>query len=492
MHIKSERKNLSISLKTFSLNTLLALASLVVTSFIWIYGGDISFIVAILPLANFVFLLFLQPIRSNKYKYISFTFVAFYFLRNVIIPFFYVLSNYYSMYKWISNSSIYTAVWLMVYETFVVYAFMLIYPMFHHKKKSIEIQYENINTYDNVLKIIIMILFAFCVFNYIRSDYIKECYTTIFSNNIASERYRQVTRMVSYGTIDRILFTLTNMIIPILQCVIPVMVVKFMKNRYGDRLRSILLAYVFLAVNFFFISDSNMDTIVITIIVTIVMLRMFPKHSKRILTTTSIIAVFGIIIIATLKIARAAETTSALSGTDTLNDLAVMLSAYCPSIPNVAAGLHLPSVGKLETLFFDFYFAIPFKNTLFGLVGNNLTDIYNASNNVSSQLLPNIVQTGYYLGYFLSPLMSCIYIAIGFNAYSKYQKEFNVYKLMFYLYLMIYSVMDCVTANSSIFLRGFLQLYLIIYILGRLTSTRVHQKGSKEGSDLCKNSNTSI
>ncbi|MDK0647974.1 hypothetical protein GNF98_13000 [Clostridium perfringens] len=476
MYIKNNQTISCISLGTFLLNILLALASLIVASIIMFLGRDINFIVAILPLANFIFILFLQPIRNNEYKHISFCLLVFYFIRNVIVPFFYTLSGYYSMYKGINNSDITTAVVLMVYETFVAYAFMCIYSVINHTKRNIDIQYKNINTYDHLLKFSIIFLFIFCALNYIRSDYIRECYTTIFSNNIASERYRQVNEMISYGTIDRILFTITLMFVPILQCIVPVMVIKFVKDKCGERLLSVLVGYVFIAINFFFISDSNMDTIVLTIIITIVMSKIFPKYSKKILVITSIIAALGIVIIATLKIARAGETMSALSNGDRLDNITVMLSAYCPSIPNIAAGINLPSEGRIETLFFDFYFAIPFKNTLFGLVGNNLTDIYNISNNVSSQLLPNIVQTQYYLGYILSPLMSCVYIYIGFNACSKYNRENNTYKLIFYLYLMIYSVMDCVTANASIFLRGFLQVYLIIYILGKLTSIKVKQK----------------
>ena len=67
--------------------------------------------------------------------------------------------------------------------------------------------------------------------------------------------------------------------------------------------------------------------------------------------------------------------------------IAQFLNAYLPGFDNMAALLSMENVSKLKTLFFDIYYAIPFKNTLFGLKGENLNDLFNIYVDTGGQII---------------------------------------------------------------------------------------------------------
>ena len=83
-----------------------------------------------------------------------------------------------------------------------------------------------------------------------------------------------------------------------------------------------------------------------------------------------------------------------LSGSEMLSKA---LQAYFPGVSNFAGFFNMNQHNKWLSFFYDIYFTIPFRNSVFGIPGDyRLVMLYTSDNNAYSQVLPCAGQLFYY------------------------------------------------------------------------------------------------
>ena len=169
-----------------------------------------------------------------------------------------------------------------------------------------------------------------------------------------------------------------------------------------------------------------------------------------------------------------------------------IMQGYFPGVSNAAGLFTMRSHDKLETLFYDFYAAIPFRQTLFGIQGDNrLVNVFTNDNDASSQIIPCSAQLYYYLG-FGGLLLECLFIKFAFSTYEKAEEEKNIYIYYARILLFMYLIMTPSVYNMTIFLSRFfvtLAPLLLIYkaLQGRRKTLKIHNYITKRRLNTLRN-----
>ena len=121
-----------------------------------------------------------------------------------------------------------------------------------------------------------------------------------------------------------------------------------------------------------------------------------------------------------------------------VSEISSFLQAYIPGLSNLTGVFRMSDIPKETTLFYDFYYMIPFRKTLFGIPGDFRSVIFfNNSNGVSSQIIPCIGQCYLYLG-ILGSFISAFPVWLSYWLSSK----INI-KLRTVDYIIIYACVYC-------------------------------------------------
>lgn len=153
-----------------------------------------------------------------------------------------------------------------------------------------------------------------------------------------------------------------------------------------------------------------------------------------------------------------------------LHYLSSVLISYFSGVDSIAAIFNLPQTTlKWESLFFNIYGAIPFNNTLFGMKGINLQNLFNLANDSHGQIPPTIAAGKYYFGFIFAPVFSAIIAFISIKYGFKAQNQQNLWKYISYTFLSLVMAMGLVVYNETIILRWFTNLILPMLFLSYLS-----------------------
>ncbi|MDS0526524.1 hypothetical protein NNC19_12605 [Clostridium sp. SHJSY1] len=425
----------------------------------------------ILPMLFSLICISMVPILNRYSSNISIWIIfILYFIRNVINPFFMYLGNYSSLFLLSSRVNINKAIFLMIYETFMVFLTINIYI---NRKKILTIKnrfYRKRQTKLKVIGLALVMLTIFCFLSFMTVPAISGTYNTIFNaESVVSNNYINVNANVAYGSIQRVLFTLTLFLIPILQILLPLTIYIYMKKKYGENRWCVVLAMIIMFLNFLFISDNNIDVFIITIVLSLMLIKLYPKYSRFICTVIGSVLVLGIVVLIVAK-----TNTNMLTSDNPFEAITKFLQAYFQGVNNVAGGFSIVNDSKVKSLFFDFFDMIPFRNTIFsGISGDRLVKLYCISNNVNSQIIPSISQSYYYLSFILAPILPMIIVTFSIRAFNKSSLTKNVYRSSYYLSNSIYLTFATAVNNFTIYGTTYLNLILPLFILSTLAGSEV-------------------
>ena len=161
-------------------------------------------------------------------------------------------------------------------------------------------------------------------------------------------------------------------------------------------------------------------------------------------------------------------------GTSMSNQISKAFQAYFPGVCNVASFFNIDGYNKLETLFYDLYYTIPFRNTLFGIEGDNrLAVLYASDNNAKSQILPCVCQLFFYCS-ILAPMIECLFAKYAMYSYNRSQAQRSVYKLYVYNMCFIYCVLTPIMYNFTIFFTRLFVTILPLTFIGSIIESKVN------------------
>ena len=377
-----------------------------------------------------------------------------FFVRQSLAIYFLYAGDYASTLNKLTSDNVNKAIILMLYETFCVYLLLNL-----HKSRRLKINSFKINIRKrtsikstNLFKVVGYLLFflvVFCVFAYTTSPYIRNSYLSIFNGTLLEEnRYYSTKVQLQPGTYERAIFSLFTSTLDFVRILFPCWVLFALRKYVGQKMICVVIGLLLCFAQFFMILNENVYILLCVFIIAVFMMKIYPKFRRGIFAFFSVTGV-SVFIFLFVWVAKNVSLNTSLS-----TAMSVMFQGYFPGVSNVACGFNIVDNSKLTTLFFDIYEAIPFHNTLFGLAGDKLSDLFNEVNGVRHYIPPCITQAYHYLGIF-APIVTMLFVKTALGAQKKLNNSDNMFSYLAYALLLLYSSMTPACYSITIFLGHF-------------------------------------
>jgi hypothetical protein len=462
-----------------------------VNIFIWFITSFISLVAIIIILFNknenyeLLFFLPLGFLICNLFAFFSLDrlyrsipaliIIASYFIRMVITPFLFSLGDYQSFYNIIiPGSAINNACLFMVYEYSIVFftcAFLL-------SKKSLNFtlkQQVNILRYHTKkLTLAIGLLCLFLVFAYFYVPAIPTIYKPIFSTTLSQSINISWDNemIVARGGIERYIYTLFTFLWPVTRLLLPSLLIAQIYKRHKVSKQSVFYSAFALLIPFFILSSDNVGPFISVVIALLIIQRLYKDKARPLFFTGSLVLFVALSVVVLAKI----ESLMAWRGGSGVSILAQMLNAYFPGFENVAITSMITDSNKWNTLFFDLYYAIPFKETLFGLKPIYLQNLFRITSDTGSQIIPFTSQIAHYCSLALAPFITAFFVILAINLEQKSNQSDNYWEMFLYTYTSILTAMSINNYSFSIYFGALINIALpikLIMVLARYKSKRI-------------------
>ena len=153
-----------------------------------------------------------------------------------------------------------------------------------------------------------------------------------------------------------------------------------------------------------------------------------------------------------------------------MSKISLLLQAYLPGVCNNAGIFNVHGLNKFSTLFYDVYYTIPFRNSIFGIPGDGrLTMHYTEINRALSMILPTVSQGYFYLGFLFSFVPSILFVKGALKYADKCIRAEKTFTYSVYILITIYFAISPVMYNWVIlgarYFNTFLPLlFLLIFV----------------------------
>lgn len=384
-----------------------------------------------------------------------------YFIKMVATPTLFAIGGYKSFYSVsMSEKSMDKALLIMCLETVVIFCLMTYYVKQSIGHKENELKLKEYNT--RMFNIIVALVFVFLVATYMLIPAISEIYIFLpladFSE-VAEIRWDNET-IVARGSMDRYLYSLFCFMWPIFRIIMPSLMITYFYKKLGTRSLGMFMSFLCLILPAILLGGDNIAPFIGILIGVIVINKLYKKKARKYLFVVGIFAAVLLGVVVSSKI----ELLSKWRGATGVSVFAQMLHNYFPGFDNLAAVFEMSQENKLETLFFDLYYAIPFKETLFGLHGDYIQDIFESYTRTSAQIIPFIGQLSYYLGAF-SIVGIVFFVRLAYKMEIHSRQTDNFWKYFICMYLSVNTSIALSIYSLSIYFRGIVNVILPVYII---------------------------
>lgn len=403
-----------------------------------------------------------------------------YFMRNVVTPLVMRFGEYSGAFKLNLETNMPKAIILMIYETYVVLGCVLLYLKYtHHKSENCKVKelYLNPSTSIKKISMLLLLISAFCVGVLIMIPSVKTSFTTIFDSDLAS-MVGDTDSIAVRGGIKRALVTLFQMCVGFLRYLVPNYFIMAIRKRMGESYRGILLSTVFIGVQFMVIAETLANSLFGAMVSMVLLIKLYPSKRKTLFVGCGIcggILIGYFVFMKTMMVATDEKVS--------LADLSEILQAYFPGVCNMAGVFNIENPDKGRTLFFDFYYAIPFRGSLFGLEEERLVQLYNVCNRITSNIIPAAGHAYHYLGPILAPSEPAIMACLGSKYAIKLGEQEDIWRYIVYVYLVIILSISPVMYNISNTLAFMTLTFIPMYIISRFSneSRSNNERGKRRG-----------
>ena len=409
----------------------------------------------LLPLSCALGFLMMSTVRqrSGSVSCILLSMMA--FIRYCITPFIMIAGDFESLMKLNITLNANNGILLMAYEAIAIFLAITLYcrridkdlykTAVHKKSKGITFAF-----FDGIM--LIMIIFIIAVAFAVPE--VMTGFKTIF--DMAESDFTMVhysAAQTQAGTLKRALQTLFSMVFQLIRIMLPLWVIfKMKKNRWADVIICVF-AVLFSAIQFVFITSTFAESIISAFVILMMTAYLCPKSKKSM--TISVIVMLVTIVSSFFIVRYSVRSSNSLYTVSGMKYVSSIVTAYLGGVDNVAAIFNLTDANKWESLFFNFYSAIPFNTTLFGLEGEKLQVFYNAANSSYGQIEPSIASGYYYFGPVFAPVFSVLVtiFSLKFDAIADETESF--WKKTAYKFCMLIFSLGISMYDVSIVLRWF-------------------------------------
>ena len=208
-------------------------------------------------------------------------------------------------------------------------------------------------------------------------------------------------------------------------------------------------------------------TVILIVSLFFVIYHVFENQRKTILLIASLV---GLLVIVAIYISKI-NSYNFVIGKSMFETLAYMLQGYFPGVSNIAGAFYAQLTDTLQSLFYDLYYMVPFRNTIFGISGDytSLT-LFATQNAALSNILPFVAQSYYYLGPVFAPIPSIVLLYFAFRQERAIRLNDNPLVVISQSLLMFYCALSPFIYNISIFGARFLMTLLPIFLISRFVA----------------------
>lgn len=386
-----------------------------------------------------------------------------YFIRMVVQPLLFCIGGYVSFYHIdISTFNVIKAVFLLCLENTFVFAVGNHYSRFSlNSDNQSKIEPKMYDT--KIVGWVLALLGLFLLYAYNTIPSLKSIYLflpTADISQLASIHWDNET-IVARGSISRYIYTLFMFTWPIVRSILPAFCISQIYSRYGNSSKAIALSMFCLLIPSIFLGGDNIAPFMGAIYGLLVMHRLYGKKINKIVGFACIVFGTAFITIVSAKVMAY----QSWRGSNGISSVSQIINAYFPGFENMAIGFSIVDQNKLNTLFFDFYYGIPFKETIFGFSGDNLTNLYTQASQTGGQIVPWGYQLAHYISIFGSPILTALFVSYAYKSenISKTTDDFwEYYKKM---YISVLTAMSISIYSFSIYFRSYLNVLLPVMII---------------------------
>ena len=422
-----------------------------------------SFFLLLLPLVfSVVNVLSFKIYRMIPKSPVTLIIVLFYFIRFCLSPFLFVIGGcVYFFPISFSTGSFFYALATMCTEEIIV--FWIASSCVEKKYECNVLPPKIYSSKSNHMFIIAISLLLFILLAYFTVPEIKLVNQFVFDvklDTLSTIDYDNET-IIARGSISRYIYSLWSFLWPVLRIIIAPLFMFFFYNKIPNYNLSLFLSAGSIILPCLFIGADNISPFIGIALGAITIKHLYKKKANYIIAVFLIIAAVLLGIIISSKASEFQEWRGA-SGTSLF---AQLLNQYFPGIENGALTLDLPRSNYSEHFFYDFYYAIPFKETLFGFEGTRLNDLFNTYVNLKGTIVPFVFQISYYF----TGIGGCIFVGLCVKLAYKYEIKANNSNSFWDYYVSMYASFLIVSSISiysfSIFLRNVIGIYLPLKLL---------------------------
>lgn len=417
----------------------------------------------LLPILTGVFFIILQ--LANRKISISFPLICvlgLFYIRNVLAPLALYMGNYRSYFSMVTKDSIDSSIMLLLLETVILTLYSI-----HLSKKAdkhmlnipqglLPISKKSNRRYANFLFFMLSLSAILILLN---PNFLGD-YVSIFSS--------QNSREMQIGTnATGPLYTIFTVIFPITYLSLSLYVISFYAPKKQHYIVPIIVS---IGIPFLFMNNSDAFTLITVFCLGLTALK-FKTIPKRMFISMGVVAMLLITIYMFSNVANASFQSDQKTVGEKVSEI---MQGYFPGVSNASGIFTMNEHDKWHTLFFDLYVAIPFRQTLFGIQGDDrLVTLFTDDNDASSQVIPCSAQLYYYFGIF-GLLLECLFIKFAFSTYKKAERGNNVYVYYARILLFMYLIMTPTVYNTTLFLvRFFITLMPMLLIYKALQGNKL-------------------
>lgn len=434
---------------------LIEVVSFVTFIFLFINNLQIgSLILSLLPLVNFICVLFFDLLTRNKQLYIgSIIIILTYFIRNVITIIFMNISDYF-----VKELNInYDVALLMMGIEFALVMLVLTLTVRKRNDSTNNVNEILVDSKQEFLskssRIVLLFLVMISVVLTIRYPQILNVFKFgLLSDQELTNHY--IAYNNSLNSMPRVTFYILSWLLILLKYVLCLVLIVKIKQSKIIKFKLILSSLV-IVLCMIISTDTTADSLVFAIIYFCLLLDFYKNDYKKIILFLTIFSfafvVFGL-----------------FSDTSSLY-IARKLNAYFSGLKNITMTFNINryNYNMFELMKGDFLRSIPLLKAFF-VDMNTSSMIFNDSYNMMGQIIPNIGQSYLYFGFMLSPLLSIIFTFLTAKTEGKIYQTDNIMDKFLLLLLVIRFACVPVLYNYSIFLIGYFGTFLPLYLYNSL------------------------
>ena len=402
--------------------------------------------------------------------------------RLVISPLFMFLGNYSVTIQLNTDVNTTPAVFLVVYETVVLFCFLFF--KVKDSKKTILVQLDSDSKKSKISKtyifilLFLVLLLSLCVravpeiiTSYRTVFQIKDEYFTNYEDS-------QVVNKYAINFISKLAIVTGQYLMRALILIIPASVIVLLSQK-KKKMFSKICAFALCFFPLFFIGGAIARSLIYTICLFFLYNNIF--ENKRSPNKSILLLSLGGGIVILWWFFKSSQD-------DLLVSFSQRFSAYFSGVNVVSGVFNLPKnfSYRLRYFLYDFLTTIPYGHTIFGTSNVTIQPFFNAYNNSFGQIPPTIGMGYYYFGPLLAPIYSLVFSNISFNAAQSIGKDVwkNPFKQIRLLLMTFIFAMGVVMYNIEITMIYFFSLFFPLFIIEKITYKKVGTANDKKTSLL--------